>query len=104
MTERTVPHRTTDATAAHGGTADEYEVRPDLPVYECEYCGRPFASEERRVLHLGLDHPGELDEDEVAAFRAAHADEEADLRLFRLKALGTLLILYFGFLMIYAVV
>ena len=97
MTE-TLSHRDADE------PVDDYEIRPDLPVYECERCGQPFAGEERLALHRGLEHPGDLDEAEVEAFREAHADEEADLRRFRLKALGTLVVLYFGLLMVYAVV
>ena len=94
-------------TATHEATddaTDEYEIRPDLPVYECAYCGRPFAREAWLDLHRGLEHPGELDDSEVEAFREAHEAEEADLRRFRLKALGTLVVLYFGLLMVYAVV
>lgn len=83
---------------------EEYEIRPELPVYDCEYCGRPFAREEWLALHRGQAHPAELDDAEVEAFREAHTAEEAELRRFRLKALGTLIILYFGLLMIYAVV
>jgi len=84
--------------------ADDVERRPDLPVYECEYCGRPFARESWLALHRGQSHPGNLDDEQIASFREAHADEEADLRRFRLKALGTLVLLYFALLMVYAVV
>ncbi|SFS08845.1 hypothetical protein SAMN05216559_3528 [Halomicrobium zhouii] len=100
MTE-TVTDREPDASDR---SAEEYELRTDLPVYECEHCGRPFARESWLALHRGQSHPGDLDDDEIAAFREAHADEEADLRRFRLKALGTLVLLYFALLMVYAVV
>ncbi len=98
MTEPVAHHETTDAPAR------EYEVRPELPVHRCEYCGQPFSREEWLALHWGLEHPAALDDEEADAFREAHADEEAALRTFRLKALGALLVLYFGLLMIYAVV
>lgn len=97
MTETTAPQEVPS-------TDDEYDVRPELPVYECARCGRPFAREEWLALHRGLDHPGELNEAEVEAFREAHADEEAALRRFRLQALGVLVLLYFGLLMVYALV
>ena len=97
MTETVSHHDPEDA-------AEADEIRPDLPVYECEHCGRPFSRKRWLALHRGHEHPGELDDAEVTAFREAHADEEADLRRFRLKALGTLVILYFGLLMVYAVV
>lgn len=85
-------------------SAVEHEVRPELPVFECEYCGRPFARESWLALHRGQEHPGDIEAAHVEAFREAHADEEAELRRFRLKALGTLVVLYFGLLMVYALV
>ena len=81
-----------------------YDVPEGATVYECGYCGRPFARESWLALHRGLEHPGALTDAEVAAFRAAHADEEESLGTFRLKALGSLILLYFGLLMVYALV
>jgi hypothetical protein len=100
MTE-TVTEREPDGS---DGATERYERRPDLPVYECEHCGRPFARESWLALHRGQAHPGALDDEEIASFREAHADEEADMRRFRLKALGTLVLVYFALLMVYAVV
>jgi hypothetical protein len=45
-----------------------------------------------------------LDTDEKDAFLSARADEEDELRTLRLKALGALVLLYFGLLNIYAIV
>lgn len=83
---------------------DDYHVTASEPVYECEYCGRPFAREEWRALHRGLEHASELDDEAVEQFRTAYTEEDDDLRLFRLKALAALVVVYFGLLMIYAVV
>ena len=83
---------------------DDYHVPEGAETYECRYCGRPFAREEWRALHRGLDHPGELDEEEVEAFRTAHEAEESQLGNFRLRALGALVVIYFCLLMIYALV
>ena len=85
-------------------TEYEYDVPADTPAYECPYCGRPFAREEWLALHRGLDHPTQLDDEEVAAFRKAHDAEEEALGNFRLQALGALVLLYFCLLMIYALV
>lgn len=85
-------------------TDDAYEVPPDGPVYECRYCGRPFARESFRTLHRGLEHAGELTDEERTAFRDAYREEYEQIRLFRLKALGALVVLYFGLLMVYALV
>ncbi|WP_394351399.1 DNA-binding protein [Halobaculum saliterrae] len=75
----------------------------DSPAGRCEYCGHPFPTTGRLVLHKGLEHPQQLDDDEEEAFRSARADEEDELRTLRLKALGALVLLYFGFLMLYAI-
>jgi len=83
---------------------DEYRVPPSEPVYECERCGRPFAREEWRALHRGLEHASELNDDEIEQFRAVYEDEQGSIRMFRLKALATLVVLYFTLLMIYAVI
>ncbi|MBX0284816.1 C2H2-type zinc finger protein [Halomicroarcula sp. F28] len=83
---------------------DDYDVPADAETYVCRYCGRPFAREEWLALHRGLDHPAQLDDDEVAAFRAAHEAEESALGNFRLRALGALVVIYFCLLMIYALV
>jgi len=83
---------------------DDYDVPKDESAYECRHCGRPFAHEEWLALHRGLDHPARLDEEEVAAFRAAHDEEESELGNFRLRALGALVVVYFCLLMIYALV
>ena len=78
--------------------------RHDSPPRECDYCGHPFPTTDRLVLHKGLEHPQQLDDDEEDAFLSARADEEDELRTLRLKALGALVLLYFGFLMLYAIV
>lgn len=79
------------------------EVPPEeLPTDVCEYCAQPFATTKRLVLHKGLEHIRVLTEPEREAFRAARADEEDGLRTLRLKALGMLVIVYFGFLFLYA--
>jgi hypothetical protein len=93
---------TTDGLGADGG---EFEFAPDSAgPFDCRYCGRRFAREEWLALHRGLDHEGrELTTEERAAFEAAREAEDYELRLFRLKALAALVVLYFGFVMAYAV-
>jgi len=70
----------------------------------CQYCGRPFAREDLLALHRGHAHFDSLAGDQREAFEAAYADEQEEIRLVRLKALGALILLYFGFLILYAVV
>ncbi|WP_228546448.1 C2H2-type zinc finger protein [Halegenticoccus tardaugens] len=72
-------------------------------AYECPDCGRPFAREKHLALHRGLDHAGSLDEAEREAFYEAYDEEEAEIRRFRIVALGALVLVYFGFLFAYAV-
>ena len=73
----------------------------DAPA-TCRHCGRSFPSTRTLVLHRGVRHPEALSADERAAYRDAYADEEAQLRSFRLRALAVLVLLYFGFLFVYA--
>lgn len=75
----------------------------DASAGVCEYCEQPFTTTDRLVLHKGLRHFQSLTEAEQEAFMAARADEEDDLRTLRLKALGMLIIVYFGFLFLYAI-
>ena len=85
-------------------TSIRTEVPPEeTPARVCEYCEQPFRTTERLVLHKGLEHPHVLAEPEREAFFAARADEEDDLRMLRVKALGMLVLIYFGFLFLYAI-
>ena len=79
-------------------------VPSDATTYVCERCGQPFTRERHLALHRGLEHPEDLSPAEREAFETAREKEEADLRRFRLLALAALVGLYFGFLMIYAIV
>ncbi|MFC4549427.1 MULTISPECIES: C2H2-type zinc finger protein [Halorussus] len=87
---------------AEEGTAYETSVPADASVVECPDCGRPLRDRERLVLHRGLDHWERLDDGEREAFRDAYRSENEDLRLFRLKMLGLLVLLYFAFLFVYS--
>ena len=77
--------------------------RDETPASECEYCHQPFPTNERLVLHKGVEHHHQLDESEREAFEAALRAEEEDLRSLRLKALTILVCLYFGFVLMYAI-
>jgi hypothetical protein len=70
----------------------------------CEYCSDRFPTEQLRDLHRGLEHYDVLDDADRAAYEAAYEAETESLRSFRLRALAALVLLYFGFLMLYAVV
>ncbi|MFD1634939.1 DUF7410 domain-containing protein [Haloplanus ruber] len=85
-------------------TEPETHVPPDVTTHVCERCGRPFTDERYLALHRGLDHPSALSAAEREAFDTARTKEEEALQRFRLLALGGLVVLYFGFLMTYAVV
>ncbi|NEU56650.1 C2H2-type zinc finger protein [Halorussus sp. MSC15.2] len=84
-------------------TTDETEVPPGESPAECPYCGRPLESEELLVLHEGIDHWDRLDDDRREAFRETYQRENDDLRTFRLKLLGLLVLVYFVFLFVYSV-
>ena len=81
----------------------ETEVPADAETHVCSYCGRPFTSEEYLVLHRGLAHPDAISAEERAAYERASEEEQADVKRFRIVALGALVAIYFGFLFAYAV-
>ena len=70
--------------------------------FDCPRCGAAFARERHRDLHLGQTHEGSLSAEEHEAYERAEAAEREELRLFRLKALAALVLVYFGFLILYA--
>ena len=71
-------------------------------TFDCPYCGRRFAREGYRDLHLGQVHADRLDAAERAAYEEARDAEAEEIRMFRLKALAVLVLVYFGFLIVYA--
>ncbi|MFC6726218.1 C2H2-type zinc finger protein [Halobium palmae] len=85
-----------------GGTRADVDVPDGAKSHVCEHCGHPFPEERYRTLHAGLEHYDRLDDDEREAFGEAYEAEGAEIRRFRLLALAALLLLYFGFLFMYA--
>jgi len=69
----------------------------------CPYCGFELPADDQYRLHLGLNHYDNLDDADQQAFRDAYKQEEEALTRFRIIALGGLVVLYFGFLLVYAV-
>lgn len=84
---------------------DQHDVSipADASPVECRFCGRPFSTESRRILHEGLDHYERLDDATRRAFADAYEAEQEAIRVFRVKALGALVVLYFGFLWAYSI-
>ena len=68
----------------------------------CPHCGLELPDEKQYQLHLGLEHYERLDEGDREAFRERYRAEERELNRFRIVALGGLVVLYFGFLVVYA--
>ncbi|QSW98281.1 DUF7410 domain-containing protein [Haloterrigena alkaliphila] len=79
-------------------------VGADEPAARCPYCGLPFHEERLETLHRGLEHPASLSDRERAAFERAYREEDADVRRFRLLALGAVVLCYFCLLFVYAVI
>lgn len=72
-------------------------------THPCPYCSDQFVAEDHLDLHRGIEHPNQLSPAEQEAFKSAYEAEQRALRVFRLKALLTLLILYFGLLMMFSI-
>lgn len=88
-------------------TSDADPGAPSTPdsataAFECPYCGREFARETWRDLHRGQEHGARMVTTEREAYEAAREAEAEAIRMFRLKALAVLVLVYFGFLMVYA--
>jgi hypothetical protein len=81
----------------------ELDVR-DEPPARCPYCDRPFRRARYESLHRGLEHRDRLSERERATVERAVREERAETRRFRLYALGVLVLLYFGLLIVAAFV
>lgn len=88
-------------TGAEQPESSRFEVPEDAPTHSCPYCDRPFGTERLRQLHVGLDHPEAIDDDERAAFQDAYLAENEEIGLFRLKVLAALVLIYFSFLFVY---
>jgi hypothetical protein len=78
-------------------------VPSNEPPVECPYCDDPFPDDEILLLHKGQRHPEELSAAERSDLRDAHERESEQVRMFRLKALAALILVYFGLIMTYAV-
>jgi len=96
--------RDTDS-QAEPATATQLPTRvpDDAEPQICPYCGFALPTVDQYRLHLGLAHYEQLNEADQQAFREAYQQEEESLTRFRIIALGGLVGLYFGFLLIYAV-
>ena len=98
----------TDADAGDAADADDATGAADADdaadaEYVCGDCGRAFHTEDLRVLHRGVRHPDAIDPAAQEAYREAYLEEERAIRSFRIRALGVLVVLYFGLLFLYVV-
>jgi hypothetical protein len=85
-------------------TDTDPETSPqDDAEYVCDDCGRAFHTEDLRILHRGVRHPDALDAAEQDAYREVYREEERAIRSFRIRALGVLVVLYFGLLFLYVI-
>lgn len=86
--------------------ADAETSVPDneTPAAQCPYCARPFRSEHLHALHVGEAHGEEYTEAEAAAYEAAYDDELDALFVYHLKVVAALVVLFFGFVYVYAFV
>lgn len=83
---------------------DRYTVPDGEPAHDCPYCDRPFGDRQLLALHLGVDHGDRIDDGERADFEDAYGEESDALRQHRIVAIGLLSVLYFGLLIVYALV
>lgn len=84
--------------------SENYSIPEGSAAYECQYCDVVAPNKQIRSLHYGLSHRGDLSDRERARFERSYRNEQQAIRRFRLGALGAIIILYFGLLMVYALV
>ncbi|WP_254764243.1 DUF7410 domain-containing protein [Natrinema marinum] len=100
---RTSP--SSDPSVATASTREPaFDGRADESTARCPYCDHPFRRDRHEALHRGLEHPERLSDRERAAFERAVREEDGEIRRFRLYALGVLVLLYFGLLILAAFV
>ncbi|WP_331236557.1 DUF7410 domain-containing protein [Natronorarus salvus] len=75
----------------------------ETPI-RCPHCAQPFSSDRYRTLHLGLAHYDRLAAEDRDAFVEAYRGETDEIRTFRLKVLGLLVLLYFLYLFVWLLV
>lgn len=76
----------------------------DGDAERCPYCGRPFATDHLRTLHVGERHGETMTDEEAEAYAQADDQESDDLFLFHLKVLGALSFIMFLFVYSYSFV
>lgn len=105
-TESTSEREPGPESASESGSDSEpdFDVPSGASSADCPHCGRPFVDERHRDLHVGLQHGDVADDRERTAVGDAIESEREDLRLFRVKALAVLVLLYFGLLFTYSIV
>ncbi|QDX39657.1 C2H2-type zinc finger protein [Salarchaeum sp. JOR-1] len=82
----------------------ETHVPENADAATCPHCDAAFPTEKIRNLHVGRSHADAMSAAERDAYEDAYRADADDLRLFQYKALGALVLVYFFFLITYAVV
>jgi|AntRauTorcE11898_2_1112593.scaffolds.fasta_scaffold93447_2 hypothetical protein len=85
-------------------TTDPTEFDVDGDAERCQYCGRPFATDHLRALHVGEAHHGAMTDAEAERYAAADDQESDDLFVFHLKVIGALSFIMFLFVYSYSFV
>lgn len=93
-------------TAADTDTTESDHPPTSIPAgdatEECPYCALDLPDGTQYRLHLGVEHYDQLSDAEREGFHEAYRAEADALDRFRIIALGGLVLLYFGFLLVYA--
>lgn len=97
------PARGTAETSADADTEAGVDANATDANCVCADCGRAFHTEDLLILHRGVRHPEVLDAAEKEAYREVYREEERAIRSFRIRALGILVVLYFGLLFLYVI-
>lgn len=73
----------------------ELDVPEGTEIYRCPYCGYPLETERLWILHLGVQHPDELDEAQRERYEEEYDEESHDLFTLHVKLTVLIILLYF---------
>lgn len=84
-----------DEEVGHVPDDAELDVPEGAEIYRCPYCDYPLQSERLWVLHLGVEHPDEIDEAQRERYGEEFEEESHDLFTLHVKLIVLIVLLYF---------
>ena len=84
-----------DELGGHVPEDADLEVPDGAEIYRCPYCEYPLQTERLWVLHLGVEHPEEIDAAQRERYEEEYDEESHDLFTLHVKLTIVIILLYF---------